>query len=283
MVVLPATRRAAIYDFANRFTALLSPEVVRKYILFCFGFGVAVRVMWACLLSPPLYADGFRYFKLACNLVGKHCYCEHLFDVRPFRLAFYPPGYPLFLTPFVALFGPHEWVTTVATIACFALTFFLACSIAKQWVGSPAVMLTALLLAIWPEDAMVTGIAAKEVLLAALLTAALYVYMRCQRENGKIRWGLLVTAGLLTGAAVLAQPGLLLFPSVFLAAEWSSKLAPGRRFVKVAVLCVAMLLAILPWTMRNKLVLHHFVLVSTNGGSVFYRANNPKADLPPEK
>ena len=46
---------------------------------------------------------------------------------------------------------------------------------------------------------------------------------------------------------------------------------------------MAMLLAILPWTMRNKLVLHHFVLVSTNGGSIFYRANNPKADLPPEK
>jgi hypothetical protein len=34
---------------------------------------------------------------------------------------------------------------------------------------------------------------------------------------------------------------------------------------------------VLPWTARNHRVLNEFVLVSTNGGGVFYRANNPLA------
>jgi hypothetical protein len=38
-----------------------------------------------------------------------------------------------------------------------------------------------------------------------------------------------------------------------------------------------MLVVVLPWSARNYRALHTFVLVSTNGGDVFYRANNPRA------
>ena len=41
--------------------------------------------------------------------------------------------------------------------------------------------------------------------------------------------------------------------------------------------CYWRLLLILPWTLRNYQVLGEFKLVSTNGGDVLYRANNPLA------
>ncbi len=38
--------------------------------------------------------------------------------------------------------------------------------------------------------------------------------------------------------------------------------------------CLVMAATVAPWTIRNYRVLHAFVAVSSNGGDVFYRANN---------
>jgi hypothetical protein len=52
-------------------------------------------------------------------------------------------------------------------------------------------------------------------------------------------------------------------------------LCSARRTV---VFSLALIAAISPWTYRNYLAFHRLVLISTNGGSVFYRANNPLAN-----
>jgi len=80
------------------------------------------------------------------------------------------------------------------------------------------------------------------------------------------------------GFAALTQPGYLLFPSVLIGFE----LLRARRLLKAAarvtVFSIAMLSIITPWTVRNYIVFHRIVLISTNGGSVFYRANNSNAN-----
>jgi hypothetical protein len=48
--------------------------------------------------------------------------------------------------------------------------------------------------------------------------------------------------------------------------------------IKAAIVLAVALAVIAPWTLRNYLVLNAFVPVSSNGGSVFYRSNNPLAD-----
>lgn len=276
LVFLARNRITAICDHANQLIEKPSPISLRRLVLSCLATGVVARAAWAFLFSPPLYSDGSRYFKLACNLVNRHSFSEHLINARSFRLAFYPPGYPFYLAPFVVIFGPHEWITTVAAVVCFVVTFLLALDLANRWVGHAAVVV-AFLLAIWPEDVMVAGIACKELVLAMLLTAALYYYITCQPGNSSIVWSRVVFSGILTGAAALVQPSLLLFPLVFLAAELISDSLSIVRMLKVTVVALAMLMVIVPWTVRNFFVLHHFVVVSTNGGDVFYRANNSQA------
>src|SRR5262249_8317790 len=55
----------------------------------------------------------------------------------------------------------------------------------------------------------------------------------------------------------------------------------GRAFLRgfglVLPVAVAMAVVVFPWTLRNHRVFAAWVTVSTNGGDVFYRANNPLA------
>jgi hypothetical protein len=80
------------------------------------------------------------------------------------------------------------------------------------------------------------------------------------------------------GLAALTQPGYMLFPLVIFAIEILRGTGILGSIGRTAVFSIALVLTMLPWTYRNYLVFHRIVAVSTNGGSVFYRANNPLAD-----
>lgn len=83
----------------------------------------------------------------------------------------------------------------------------------------------------------------------------------------------IVLAGILFGLATLVRPATLLAVGV-----WSGLgailLKPMRVWLLLGLVTLATLL---PWTVRNWLVFKSFILVSTNGGYVFYGANNAEA------
>jgi hypothetical protein len=97
-------------------------------------------------------------------------------------------------------------------------------------------------------------------------------------NGARFRWGFVIASGLCLGFSALTQPGYMLFPAVILGFEllWHKNFL--RAVGRTTVFSIFMLAAILPWTYRNYLEFHHVVLISTNGGSVFYRANNPLAN-----
>jgi hypothetical protein len=77
--------------------------------------------------------------------------------------------------------------------------------------------------------------------------------------------------------ASLAQPSMLLFP-IAMAVAIRAQCAQFRPLaLRLAVITLAMAAVIAPWSMRNYSILKEFVVISTNGGDVFYRANNPLA------
>ncbi len=85
-------------------------------------------------------------------------------------------------------------------------------------------------------------------------------------------------AGVLFGLASLTKP-FMLFVMPFLAL-WLLLASNGRlsrRLMSVAILTVAMVGVILPWTIRNYRLFDQVVLISTNGGYTFLGANNPNA------
>jgi 4-amino-4-deoxy-L-arabinose transferase-like glycosyltransferase len=136
----------------------------------------------------------------------------------------------------------------------------------------------ALLLAIWPSSIHYTGLAASEPLSLALFTAVFWTYLEADRRAGNasaFAWA--GVCGLLIGFGALVKPQMQMFP-VLLFLAWLA--SPGRKAAKaahIAIALLAMLCAIAPWSYRNYKLFHHFLAISSNGGDVFYRANNPLA------
>ena len=70
---------------------------------------------------------------------------------------------------------------------------------------------------------------------------------------------------------------MLLVPGLWMLSALMTRYRPGRAFGGAVLATAIAGLTVLPWTIRNYEVLHGIVPVSSNGGSVLYRANNPAA------
>jgi hypothetical protein len=229
--------------------------------------GLLLRLSWILLVQPTPASDGQSYLVLAQGLLA-----QGEFRAGSTR-AYWPPGLAFVLLPFLAILPSPS-----AAIAAFGLVFFVVGALGtdrlarRLGLGSAASVAVAWLAALWPAYVMLCGLPSKELIVIALMPWALRYC--CDALSSRLA---AAAAGLLVGAMVLVQPSLQLLP---LAAALAALIAgsPWRPVIAAAALAIVAMLAVLaPWTLRNHLVLGKPVLVSTNGGSNLYRANNELA------
>ncbi|HEX5283000.1 MAG TPA: glycosyltransferase family 39 protein [Bryocella sp.] len=230
--------------------------------------GIFLRLAWVANYRITIKSDGAAYFYNAATLATAHT----------IRGTFWPPGLSLFEAPFFMLFGAHPWVTYLTTLLLFVGTYFLTYRLAVRLGGRLAAGIACVVLAGWPTLIALTPANCKECLLLFLITAIMLLHLLALKADGRRRWVLLSAAGLLIGCAALTQPGFNMFPIVSLAVLWVGGIRWGKALLALAVISASMLVAISPWTLRNYVVYHRVFLISTNGGSVFYAANNPHAN-----
>ncbi len=259
----------------------------RSWFLGWLLAGLVARLGWVLVFGIMPKADGLTYYTEAVSLAVHHRYGG----------AFFPPGLPLFEAPFLMLLGAHLWVTALCALLLFLGTYWavylLAGRLEGRLGGSRAAAIACALVAVWPNDIANTGVNAKETLLAFLITTAFLLYVKSREslgveekgaaeeraaEKGTAESGWLVAAGILIGCAALTQPAFLLFPVVIFGNELLWERRWSRVLSRTLIFSLATLAAVLPWTYRNYRIFHRPVLIATNGGSVFYRANNPKAN-----
>jgi 4-amino-4-deoxy-L-arabinose transferase-like glycosyltransferase len=243
------------------------------WLLTCGIVGGVVRVLWVIVYPVHLQSDYATYFRLAKALVETHSYGS-----TGSGLAYWPPGYPLFLASWFLLFGTGSWVLTLSNLCLFWATVVTVYRLTVRFSDSDSAKLAVSLLVFWPTYFTSAGLASKEMLVVLLLPASWLAYFASGDEDRRAkRLGYAFVSGLLLGYAALTQPSLLLFPAVFLAYNWLSRVNLWRSAAQLACLAFAMVVVIFPWTLRNYRVLGVWVPISTNGGDVFYRANNPMA------
>ena len=245
----------------------IRPNATRAWKISWLAIGLLLRVLWVAVLPAPLRSDSLVYFHRAKDLVERHAYAG----------TFWPPGYPLFLSPFLRIFGSHQWAVTVSSFLLFVVTYWITAHLAQRMGGEWTVRVALVLVAIWPGYLTLIGVGAKELLLGALLPGAVLAYLSAG-EGDKGNPGLLILAGVLTGWAILSQPANLLFPAIYFGYEVIRGKINRQSVRRLILVAASMTITILPWTVRTYLVYGRVVLVTTNGGSVFYRANNPKAN-----
>jgi 4-amino-4-deoxy-L-arabinose transferase-like glycosyltransferase len=199
------------------------------------------------------------------------------------QTAFRPPGYPYFLAGVYALTGDERATAEtryragrVANALVGTAIVALIGVLAMQLFGRRVALAAMALGAVYLPLILVSGTLMSEPLFTALLLAALAAAIHHRRSPHRYRWALL--AGLLGGLAILtrANAAILLVPLAV--AVWNAKprwswraLAPPAALVAIALATVS------PWTIRNAVVFHSFVPVTTQLGTALAGTYNDAA------
>jgi len=258
--------------FAGWVGRLLPGEVPLLKLLI---LGVACQGIIAALTRPILVSDPKAYLQLAYALAKGAPY----FDEMGFH-AFWPPGLPLFLTPFAYLSSDGLLATTLANMAMYVLGAWAIHDIGSRLFDRAVGTGATVLFTLWPARLLTAGIPSKENLtIAAMLvcTACLLRSRSGGESTAPYAWAVL--GGIALGAASLAQPGLaLLVVSVPIAYRHYLPVRLMPLVAWLACILLGLVMTVAPWMVRNAIVFDGaFWGISTNGGSVFYRANNPLA------
>lgn len=256
---------------APGFALLRAPPSVR--MLAVLGSILLVLRMGAALLGAGRDSTGDPYAYL---ILAKHVVAgEGLFIHDPFFgsvwHALFPPLYPLVLAAWGAACG----FSTPSLLALGTLTdgaaAWLIARLGARLGSASAGRRAAWLYLLWPSTLLSAPLAQKESLCALLVLALALAWLR--REPG---WRGALALGVPAGLLALTQPGeaplaglfgLVLVGRVGL---WPVLLAGLRAGVVAAIVLV-------PWWIRNALLLHAFVPLTTAGGVSLWIGNNPVA------
>jgi hypothetical protein len=243
--------------------------------------------------------DSHAYYALA-----KALYEEGSYGGPEFRdSSDWSPGAPLlYAGAFYATGGAREGTARIveallgvaAILVVFALAWRLAFAAAGRRLGedggaapsaSMAGLLAAFAVAVYPPFIHSTGELMSEPPAILTLPAAVLAWLwACDRsiarEGGPWGWEWFVP-GVLFGLTAMFRPEYLLVGVAFaLLAAIRVGLARGWRLglAGAALLAVAMALPILPWAIRNQVVLDRTVPISTGGGKALYVGTYLPAD-----
>jgi hypothetical protein len=228
---------------------------------------VAAAARAVAVARTPDYAphhDDHSYMMHALALVHDHAYPVFHAGAHPVATAYRAPGFPLMLASADRVFGASVATERAAQVVAGAAVAVMAWWVAREIWGVRTALAAGLLVALSPVLVLFNASLISEQLFTALLLGALACALHAR---GRLRWA--VAAGVLAGAAALTRPeGLALALGVALCAG-------GRR--AAAAVLAATVLCVAPWTVRNALVLHAFVPVSTETGNTLAGTYNVRS------
>ena len=255
---------------------LRSPRARRRALLVILTAAVLVRLVVVLLIEidpRSHWSYDMSWYDGAARRLAKGWGYIGV-DAAP--TAAWPPGYPALLAVLYAVFGPSLLAAKLANVllaaATVLLTYLIACELRRPVVG----LVAAAILAVFPGYVLFAPLILSEALFAFLFSAALWLFLRCNARGGlgATSW---LGLGVFLGAISLVRGvGFFLLP-VFA----STRLLDGaswRSTGRVALIAAAgVLIALVPWTVRNHLRLGYPILIASDGPFALYVGNSPIA------
>jgi len=244
--------------------------------------GIVARLAWCALFPATLSSDPQAYYEAAIQLLQEGRYYNtadivgldgQSTGVRVELLALRAPGLSFLLAGWFAVFGIGTWAIVGLNLVIYVSSALVLALAARRLIGPSSVAPVLLIFAVWPKHIVYTGLPLTEGLSLLLLTLCVLLFDLALAGSRRSLAG----AGLAYGTAALVRPSLVLLPAVWAGMAWVASGSRVRQMLSVVVAALIGLAVIAPWTARNLRVLGHPVLISTNGGDVLYRANNPLA------
>jgi len=246
------------------------PRWTRAAVVALAGLVVLSGAVYSLRLGSALrFVDERDYYAIAQNLVHGRGYSLNGVTATAFR----PPGYPLFLTLFIAL-GANVVILRILNFVILAASMLLLYRFVhgrSDWIGAAA---APVLCAGYMVLFYTAGTLYPQTLAGLLLVIAMSVL-----ASNKLGWlssGLLL--GLLFGMLVLSV--IHFFFSLAVVAIWilvaRTEWRRGARLGSVAVMATIAALIVGIWVLRNERALGAPVL-TTNAGITLLHGNSEKA------
>jgi 4-amino-4-deoxy-L-arabinose transferase-like glycosyltransferase len=196
--------------------------------------------------------------------------------------AYYPIGYPAILAAWFWLAQhspfPNHWIVAAAGLnlllstATIALAGMLGRRLAGPWVGA----LSAVMVALFPSLIFHSATILTETTFNFVFLVTLLVLCWQPWTDRVPSWGRLVVFSLLLGLSIEIRPIALLVVPMVLIAFWrvgGARMALTRFGLVVGLVIVVMI----PWTVRNAVVMKAFLPIGTTTGDNLCIGNNPTA------
>lgn len=248
----------------------------RRSLFLMLGAALTVRVAWVLAQpsDPAAMArlpDQVGYLELAKNLLAGEglTYFEPRFNepVRAMRL----PGYPLFL----AACGASTTAARVAQSLIDTSSVLGVYLLARRWLDERRSLFAAAMVAVNPFLIYFCGLILTETLFTAMLVWGM-VLLAHRRE--------FLSGGLLLALSVMVRPSAMLLPlalgiaGVIANRERDAAYQPRRWPLPVGATMILLTgLILLPWAVRNRVVLGQWLWTTTNDGLTAYDGFNPDA------
>lgn len=273
----------ALRDWGRRALPPLPPlsRRARLALLVIVGVGAVLRVLWALKAQHPVeLRDPVLYLILSDHVASGDGY-RYGFEGDQGVTAYYPPGYPLALGAVLAVvrllagdasaFDVAVWFNVVLSVATIGLVFVLGRRLADVRVG----LVAAAIWALWPNLVLHSAVVLTETLFLFLLVLMLVVLLgnpESARLPGRAR---LITVGVLFGITLLVRPVSAVIAPVFLVLWWGAGVKAALW--RLALVGVATLAVLVPWSIRSTLVMDEPVAMSLNFGDNLCLGHNPGA------
>jgi 4-amino-4-deoxy-L-arabinose transferase-like glycosyltransferase len=242
----------------------------RRWFLVVVLVAAALRIAWVLYAArePRGFHDPTLYEVFAARIADGHGYT----GANGQATAYYPVGYPAALGGLVWLVRltpiPDDIPTTAALfnlvlgVGTVALTFEVGRRLFDNRIG----LVAAAIVAFWPNLIFHTAVILTETLFIFLVMVAILLLVALPSSAQAIGWRRLIAFGVVLALSALVRPISLMFLPVlfvvFVVARFGWSLA--TRYVGLAALAVVVVLV--PWTLRNVRETGSLVVISTNLG-----------------
>ncbi len=242
------------------------------YLLIIFLLSLALRLGYVCFIlgiNTPPTLDGISYNLLAKRMLLGEGYVNDWSEPTAFR----PPIYPLFLASIYALTNYSLAAARIVQVLLSALTVLCLYGIARLVFNAKIAFISSLGWAIYPLTIYLSGEFYTESLAFFLEFASVLLLYRAITDH---RWLLTLVSGILFGMTSLTHPNSALWAPVFVV--WIFFFGVFKKpLLNAALFCAGIGIILTPWVIRNYMVFHSFVPLSSLAGAGLWTGNNDLA------
>jgi hypothetical protein len=245
------------------------------------GRGIAValvvlltaRIGWALLAPSRPVSDFLQYDNIAMQIATEGRYDGSAVRIDHWFLAAYHdgptayrmPGYPLALALGYRLFGANAWWGYVLNCLLAAGALIALWSLLRR-VCPPSIAMAALLfVALYPDLVYTTSLHGTDLAgtSAVVMSAGL---LAAGARRDRAAW-ILLASGVLLGFAIHCRPYFYLLVPVWFAVAFAAgrSLGFGAKCRRGAQLALGVALTVVPWAVRNHVVMGHAIWTYTSG------------------